>query len=255
MNLIDATPIGINVRSTVATYSGILDDLRKLFAGTAEAKAHGWKVNDFSYNTGSLRCQTCDGTGEISMDIQFLPDVEIICPDCGGRRYAKRADEAKTELCGRTYTISELMNVTAGEAVRLFEKHKKIREKAETLTELGLGYLTLGESTPALSGGEAQRLKLATELKRTQDDAVFVFDEPTIGLHPQDVGVLLKVFDGLIQNGATVVVIEHDLDMIKNADYIIDMGPRGGSAGGRIVAEGTPEEIAENPESVTGKYL
>lgn len=255
VNLIDATPIGINVRSTVATYSGILDDLRKLFAGTAEAKAHGWKVNDFSYNTGSLRCPTCDGTGEISMDIQFLPDVEIICPDCGGRRYAKRADEAKTELCGRTYTISELMNVTAGEAVRLFEKHKKIREKAETLTELGLGYLTLGESTPALSGGEAQRLKLATELKRTQDDAVFVFDEPTIGLHPQDVGVLLKVFDGLIQNGATVVVIEHDLDMIKNADYIIDMGPRGGSAGGRIVAEGTPEEIAENPESVTGKYL
>ena len=255
VNLIDATPIGINVRSTVATYSGILDDIRKLFAGTPEAKARGLKVNDFSYNTGSLRCTTCDGTGQISMDIQFLPDVEIICPDCKGKRYAPSADEIKIGLCGGTYSVSDLMNVTVSEAVRLFEKYKKIREKLETLEKLGLGYLTLGESTPALSGGEAQRLKLASETGKAQDDAVFVFDEPTIGLHPRDVGVLLKVFDALIANGATVIVIEHDLDMIKNADYVIDMGPRGGNAGGRIVAEGTVEEIKANAESVTGKYL
>lgn len=255
VNLIDATPIGINVRSTVATYSGILDDLRKVFAATPKAKELGLKVNDFSYNTGSLRCPTCDGTGQISMDIQFLPDVEIVCPDCKGKRYSERANDVKIELCGNFYSIADLMEMTAGEAVSLFGKRKKIKEKLETLVNLGLSYLTLGESTPSLSGGEAQRLKLATELGRAQDDSVFVFDEPTIGLHPQDVGVLLKVFDELIKNGATVIVIEHDLDMIKNADYVIDMGPRGGQAGGRIVAEGTPEEIKNNPASITGKYL
>ncbi len=255
VTLIDATPIGINVRSTAATYSGVLDDLRKLFAATPEAKAQGLKVNDFSYNTGSLRCPVCDGTGQISMDIQFLPDVEIICPECKGKRYAAGADKIKITLCGEKYSISDLMNATVSEAARLFEKHKKIRDKLETLESLGLGYLTLGESTPSLSGGEAQRLKLASETGKAQSDAAFVFDEPTIGLHPQDVGVLLRVFDALIENGATVVVIEHDLDMIKNADYVIDMGPRGGNAGGKIVAEGTVEEIRENRESVTGKYL
>lgn len=255
VNLIDATPIGINVRSTVATYSGILDDLRKLFASTAKAKELGLKVNDFSYNTGSLRCPTCDGTGEISMDIQFLPDVEIVCPDCGGRRYSEKAKDVIIDLYGNFYSIADLMEMTVGEAVGLFNKHKKIKEKLETLVNLGLSYLTIGESTPSLSGGEAQRLKLATELGRTQDDSVFVFDEPTIGLHPQDVGVLLKVFDELIKSGATVIVIEHDLDMIKNADYVIDMGPRGGDAGGKIVAEGTPEDIKNNHASITGKYL
>lgn len=255
VNLIDATPIGINVRSTVATYSGILDDLRKLFAGTPKAKELGLKVNDFSYNTGSLRCPTCDGTGQISMDIQFLPDVEIVCPDCKGKRYSEKASDVKIDLCGNSYSIADLTEMTAGEAVGLFQKHKKIKEKLETLVNLGLSYLTLGESTPSLSGGEAQRLKLATELGKTQDDSVFVFDEPTIGLHPQDVGVLLNVFEELIKNGATVVVIEHDLDMIKNADYVIDMGPRGGQAGGKIVAEGTPEEIADTPASITGRYL
>lgn len=255
VNFIDATPIGINVRSTVATYSGILDDLRKLFAGAPQAKELWLKVNDFSYNTGSLRCPTCDGTGQISMDIQFLPDVEIVCPDCKGKRYSEKAHDVKIDLCGNLYSIADLMELTAGEAVGLFNKHKKIKEKLETLVNLGLSYLTLGESTPSLSGGEAQRLKLATELGKAQGDAVFVFDEPTIGLHPQDVGVLLGVFDKLIQSGATVVVIEHDLDLIKNADYIIDMGPRGGNAGGKIVAEGTPEDIANNPASITGKYL
>lgn len=184
-----------------------------------------------------------------------MPDVEIICPDCGGKRYSDKAGAVKIDLCGKDYSIAELMRVTIGEAAKLFEKHKKIKEKLETIASLGLDYLTLGESTPSLSGGEAQRLKLAAEMGKTQSDAVFVFDEPTIGLHPQDVGVLLEVFDKLIGNGATVVVIEHDLDVIKNADYIIDMGPRGGVAGGRIVAEGTPEDIKNSAESITGKYL
>lgn len=255
VNLIDATPIGTNVRSTVATYSGILDDLRKLFASSPAAKAKGLKVNDFSYNTGSLRCPTCDGTGQISMDIQFLPDVEIVCPDCHGKRYSGKAGEVTIALEGNEYSVADLMNVTVSEAVGLFAKHKKICDKLKTLAELGLGYLTIGESTPALSGGEAQRLKLATEMGRSQSDAVFVFDEPTIGLHPKDVATLLKVFDKLLASGATVVVIEHDLDMIKNADYIVDMGPKGGELGGRIVAEGTPEDIAANPDSITGKYL
>ena len=255
VNLIDATPIGVNVRSTVATYSGILDDLRKLYAGTPQAKELGLKVNEFSYNTGSLRCPTCDGTGQISMDIQFLPDVEITCPDCKGKRYSDKAEDVKIDLCGNFYSIADLMGLTVGEAVGLFGKYKKIREKLETLEKLGLSYLTIGESTPSLSGGESQRLKLATELGKTQSDAVFVFDEPTIGLHPKDVGVLLNVFQSLISCGATVVVIEHDLDMIKNADYVIDMGPRGGVAGGKIVAEGTVEDVKNNPASITGRYL
>ena len=255
VNLIDATPIGINVRSTVATYSGISDDLRRLYAAAPKAKELGLRVNDFSYNTGSLRCPTCDGTGVISMDIQFLPDVEITCPDCGGKRFSPRADEVKIELGGKPYSTADVMSATASEAAELFRDNKKIREKAETLVRLGLGYLTIGESTPSLSGGEAQRLKLATEIGKTQDDAVFVFDEPTIGLHPRDVSVLLGVFDCLIKSGATVVVIEHDLDLIRNADYIIDMGPKGGEAGGRIVATGAPDEISASKESVTGKYL
>lgn len=255
VNLIDATPIGINVRSTVATYSGVLDDLRKLYAATDSAKERKLKVNDFSYNTGSLRCPTCDGTGQISMDVQFLPDVEIVCPDCGGKRYSLEADKVKLALNGGEYAISDLMNVTVDEAAKLFQSHKKIREKLETLSDLGLGYLTLGESTPALSGGEAQRLKLAAEMGKVLGDAVFVFDEPTIGLHPKDVGVLLNVFDRLLEGGATVIVIEHDLDMINNADYIIDMGPLGGKEGGKIVAMGTPDEIANNNDSITGRYL
>ena len=249
VNLIDATPIGINVRSTVATYSGILDDLRKLYAATKEAKMSKLKVNDFSYNTGSLRCPTCDGTGQISMDVQFLPDVEIVCPDCGGRRYGKTADE----ILYNGMSLPQVLSLTVHEAVEIFTG--KIKEKLQTLDELGLGYLTLGESTPALSGGESQRLKLAAEMGKAQDSAVFVFDEPTIGLHPQDVKDLLGVFEKLLKSGATVIVIEHDLDMIANADYIIDMGPYGGNLGGEIVATGTPEEIVKNKNSITGKYL
>ncbi len=256
-NLIDASPIGINIRSTVATYSGVLDEMRKLFAGTEAAKRQQLNAGAFSYNTGSLRCPTCDGTGQISLDVQFLPDVTIPCPDCSGGRYCERAKELrwKPKHGDRDYSLPELMGMTVKEAAGVFAANRKILEKLTVLQNLGLGYLTLGEDTPALSGGEAQRLKLASEMGRSQEDSVFVFDEPTIGLHPLDVQVLLGVFNSLVEAEATVIVIEHDLDVIANADYVIDMGPGGGEQGGRIVASGTPEEIASNPESITGRYL
>ena len=256
-NLIDASPIGVNIRSTVATYSGILDDLRRLYAGTDAAKAQKLSAGAFSYNTGALRCPTCDGTGQISLDVQFLPDVTITCPDCRGRRYGSQAERIFWTPKGSksAYTLPELMRMTVSDAMKLFKKHPKVLDRLATLQSLGLGYLTLGEDTPALSGGEAQRLKLASEMGRTQDDSVFVFDEPTIGLHPLDVQVLLGVFNRLVDAGATVIVIEHDLDVIANADYVIDMGPGGGEQGGQIVACGTPEEIAENVNSVTGRYI
>ena len=256
-NLIDASPIGINIRSTVATYSGVLDEMRKLFAATPEAKAKKYTAGAFSYNTGRLRCPTCDGTGQISLDVQFLPDVTIPCPDCGGGRYGAEADMIRYQPkhSEDDYSLPELMRLTVSEALAVLKGNKKITEKLTVLCDLGLGYLTLGEDTPALSGGEAQRLKLASEMGRTQTDSVFVFDEPTIGLHPLDVQVLLGVFNRLVEAGATVVVIEHDLDLIGNADYVIDMGPGGGEQGGRIVAQGTPEDILRNPDSITGKYL
>ena len=261
-NLIDATPIDANVRSTVATYSGVLDDLRRIFAQTTDAKERGFKAGDFSYNTGSLRCPTCDGTGQISLDVQFLPDVDIPCPDCGGSRYAPMAWDVKRHTLrtktgekGDYVSLPELMAMTVDQALLRLGRLKKVAAKLRILHDLGLGYLTLGEATPALSGGEAQRLKLASEIGRRQDDALFVFDEPTIGLHPLDVEVLLEVLQGLVENGATVVVIEHDLDMIANADWVIDMGPGGGEAGGRIVCAGTPDDVAACPESVTGRYL
>lgn len=285
-NLIDATPIGANVRSTVATYADIHDELRRAFARTDGAKAGGWKAGDFSYNTGRLRCPTCDGTGSISLDVQFLPDVTIECPDCGGSRYASEADAirrtvkaakgkaakmkvpdkrkaAKEKLSEATdqgggnisLSLPQLMAMSVDQALSVTGDLKKVHARLTTLHDLGLGYLTLGEPTPALSGGEAQRLKLASEMGKAQSDAVFVFDEPTIGLHPFDVRVLLGVFDRLVASGATVVVIEHDLDVIANADWTIDMGPGGGESGGRIVATGTPEQIAANPNSITGRYL
>lgn len=256
VNLIDATPVGANVRSTVATYCGVLDDLRRLYAASPEAKKRRLKAGDFSYNTGSLRCQSCDGTGQITMDVQFLPDVEIVCPECGGGRYSEAAEEVKLGFgSADEISLPRLMALTVDQAREKLSGVRGAGDKLRTLSELGLGYLTLGEATPALSGGEAQRLKLASEMGRVQDDAVFVFDEPTIGLHPLDVRVLTGVLSRLIEHGATVVVIEHDLDMIANADYVIDMGPGGGDAGGRIVAAGTPEEVAASPESVTGRYL
>ena len=256
VKLMDATPIGINVRSTVATYAGVHDDLRKLYAKSADAKERGYKASDFSYNTGSLRCPGCDGTGVINLDVQFLPDVNIPCPDCRGSRYARAAYDVKlTNKAGKCVSLPELMELDVNSAIDFCKDMKTIRQKLNILKQLGLGYLTLGEETPSLSGGEAQRLKLASEIGKTQEDSVFVFDEPSIGLHPLDVRVLLGVFQALLDNGATVVVIEHDLDVIRNADYIIDMGPGGGDAGGEIVANGTPQEIRRNERSMTGKYL
>lgn len=256
VKLIDATPIGINVRSTVATYAGIHDDLRKLYAKLPEAKAHEYKAGAFSYNTGSLRCPGCDGTGVVSLDVQFLPDVDIPCPDCRGSRYAKAAYDIRlTNEAGESASLPELMAMDVNTALEFCKNMKGISQKLNVLRQLGLGYLTLGEETPGLSGGEAQRLKLASEIGRTQHDSVFVFDEPSIGLHPLDVQVLLEVFQALLDNGATVIVIEHDLDVIRNADYIIDMGPGGGDAGGRLVACGTPSEIKANANSITGRFL
>ena len=256
VKLIDATPIGINVRSTVATYANVHDELRKIFSHTQDAKAHGYKAGDFSYNTGKLRCPVCDGTGVISLDVQFLPDVEIPCPACHGSRYAREADDVKLiDKHGRTTTLPRLMDCDVHTALDLCKDRKLVRQRLQVLQDLGLGYLTLGEETPSLSGGEAQRLKLASEMERTQSHAVFVFDEPTIGLHPLDVQTLLGVFRTLIDNGATVIVIEHDLDVIRSADYIVDMGPGGGEKGGRVVAAGTPAQIKATLESVTGRFL
>ncbi|MDR2974459.1 MAG: excinuclease ABC subunit UvrA [Propionibacteriaceae bacterium] len=275
-NLIDATPIGLNARSTVATYAGVHDDLRRSFAHTPAARAAGLKPGDFSYNTGSLRCPTCDGIGSVSLDVQFLPDVTIACPDCRGSRYSAAADEfwlagppvegcrSGPGLSGSDvadsghrpgHTLPELMAMSVDQALSALVGVKKAHKTLTILHDLGLGYLTLGEATPSLSGGEAQRLKLASEMPRRQENAVFVFDEPTIGLHPEDVRVLLQVFQRLIDQGATVVVIEHDLDVIANSDYVIDMGPGGGEAGGEVVGVGVPAQIAANPRSITGRYL
>ena len=292
VKLIDAAPIGINVRSTVATYANVHDELRKIFARTPDAKALGYKAGDFSYNTGKLRCPVCDGTGSISLDVQFLPDVQITCPQCRGARYAKEAEAVRLDVAGtgkgktaqqdvadtkakkkesaegsaggkkanpagnsETYSLPQLMSMDVNHALEVCKNLRLVRQRLQVLQDLGLGYLTLGEETPSLSGGEAQRLKLASEMGKTQSDSVFVFDEPTIGLHPLDVQTLLGVFQTLIENGATVIVIEHDLDVIRNADYIIDMGPGGGQEGGKIVATGTPEEIKKAPESRTGQFL
>ena len=251
VKLIDAAPIGINVRSTVATYANVHDELRKIFARTPDAKRLGFKAGDFSYNTGKLRCPVCDGTGCIDLDVQFLPDVVIPCPECHGSRYGREAYQVRHG----DYSLPELMAMDVNTALEACKNMKLVRQRLQVLKDLGLGYLTLEEEPPSLSGGEAQRLKLASEMGRSQSDSVFVFDEPTIGLHPLDVRTLLGVFQTLIEHSATVVVIEHDLDVIRNADFIIDMGPGGGELGGLVVAAGTPEEVAASPNSVTGQYL
>lgn len=256
VKLIDASPIGINIRSTVATYANVHDELRKIYAKTDDAKRMKYKAKDFSYNNGNLRCPACDGTGQITLDVQFLPDVDVVCPECKGSRYAKAAWQVCYEKePGKRYSLPQMMAMDVNTALQAAGDWKVVRQRLEVLRDLGLGYLTLGEATPGLSGGEAQRLKLASEMGKGQFDSVFVFDEPTIGLHPLDVKTLLQVFQALVDQGATVIVIEHDLDVIRNADYIIDMGPEGGEAGGRIVAVGTPELVAENENSVTGKFI
>ena len=251
VKLIDATPIGINVRSTVGTYANIHDELRKVYAKNPKAKELGYKAGDFSYNTGKLRCPVCDGTGEINLDVQFLPDVDIPCPECNGSRYSKAVDNIKFN----GFSLAELMSMDVEKAIDVCKDLNLVKQRLETLKDLGLGYLTLGEDTPSLSGGEAQRLKLASEMRKSQSDSVFVFDEPTIGLHPKDVRTLLLVFQKLIDNGATVIVIEHDLDVIKNADYIIDMGPEGGEAGGKIVFGGSLDALKHCKESKTAKFV
>ena len=257
IQLIDAAPIGINVRSTVATYADVHDELRKAFSHAPEAKEKGLKAGDFSYNTGTLRCPVCDGTGSVNLDVQFLPDVDIPCPECNGSRYSKQAGLIRRvpKKGGKANTMPELMDMSVEEALSACEDLPVVTRRLKVLKDLGLGYLTLGEETPSLSGGEAQRLKLASEMGKGQSDTVFVFDEPTIGLHPLDVETLLQVFRTLIENGATVIVIEHDLDVIRNADYVIDMGPGGGVHGGKVIASGTPQQIIENKESITGRYL
>ena len=256
VKLIDASPIGINVRSTVATYANVHDELRKIYAKTPDAKNAGYKAGDFSYNTGKLRCPVCDGTGQISLDVQFLPDVDVPCPECNGSRYGKEAWQIGYETKqGAKYSLPQLMDMDVNTALEAAADWKIVCQRLQVLKNLGLGYLTLGEETPSLSGGEAQRLKLASEMGKGQADSVFVFDEPTIGLHPLDVQTLLDVFQALVDQGATVLVIEHYLDVIRNADYVIDMGPGGGAAGGRVVAVGTPEQIAANKDSITGKYI
>ncbi|MCQ1953642.1 excinuclease ABC subunit UvrA [Arthrobacter sp. zg-Y238] len=254
-DVVDATPIGVNIRSTVATYSGILDTLRRAYAATDAAKERGLSAGDFSYNTGSLRCPRCEGTGQVVLDVQFLPDVDIPCPDCTGSRYAPAADDVVLDTAGGRFSLPGLLALTVREAYEVLAALPKVRRKLRTLKDLGLGYLTLGEDTPALSGGEAQRLKLAGELGRDQSGTLFILDEPTVGLHPIDTRVLIKVLDRLLARGATIVVIEHDLDLIANADHVIDLGPGGGEAGGRIIATGTPDDVAANPASSTGRYL
>lgn len=256
VKLIDATPIGVNVRSTVATYADIHDELRKIFARTPDAKAAGLHAGDFSYNTGKLRCPVCDGTGSVSLDVQFLPDVDIPCPECRGSRYSADARRIRyTAKDGRSHSLPDIMAMDVRTALDACRDMPLVARRLRVLDELGLGYLTPGEETPGLSGGEAQRLKLAEEMGRTQSDTVFVFDEPTIGLHPLDVRTLMDVFRKLIAQGGTVVIIEHDLDVIREADYVIDMGPDGGDAGGRIVATGSPADIAACENSRTGRFL
>jgi excinuclease ABC subunit A len=261
VELIDSTPIGANVRSTVATYSGVMDDLRRAFAKTPDAKERGLRAGDFSYNTGSLRCPACDGTGVISLDVQFLPDVQITCPDCRGSRYADVAWEVRRATGGGVAgkgdgaSLPQLMELTVDQALERLGGLRSVSRRLQALSDIGLGYLTLGEATPELSGGEAQRLKLASQVGRDQAGALYVFDEPSIGLHPLDVEVLLGVLQGLVEHGATVIVIEHDLDMVGNSDYVIDLGPGGGEDGGRVVCAGTPEQVCGCPESVTGRYL
>lgn len=248
---ISAAPIGKNIRSTVATYTTILDDLRDIFSSLAESKRNKLTKKSFSYNLQDGACPTCNGTGEVNLDIQFLPDMQEICPACHGDRYNK--DVLKIKWQG--YSIADILKLNIEDSQKIFSERPKTLGILRILEDIGLGYLTLGESTMALSGGESQRLRLSKFINKTQKNSVFIFDEPTIGLHPLDVQILIKVIQKLIMQGATVIAIEHDLDMIRNADFIIDMGPGGGTRGGEILAEGTVDDIISNSHSVTGKWI
>ncbi|MCH5463953.1 excinuclease ABC subunit UvrA [Levilactobacillus tujiorum] len=248
---VDSVPVGKNVRSTVATYTDILNRLRKLFAATPAAQKQGYTSSRFSYNVKAGACPMCGGTGQISLDVQYLPDITEVCPQCHGQRYNRETLAVKWH----DYSIADVLALSVDEALPIFASEAGISQTLQTLHDMGLGYLLLGESTPALSGGEAQRLKLVSRIGKRQNGTLFIFDEPTVGLHPLDIQQLVKVFDQLLHQGATVIAIEHDLDLIANADYVIDMGPGGGINGGKLVATGTPLAVSENPASVTGQYL
>ncbi|CAJ1177677.1 excinuclease ABC subunit UvrA [Companilactobacillus nantensis] len=248
---VDSVPIGKNVRSTVGTYTKILDHLRKLFAETPAAKAKKFTPTYFSYNNKQGACPNCGGTGVITLDIQYLPDMVQTCPVCHGNRYKKEI----LDITWQGKNIAEILDMSVKEAASFFKDVPNIKNTLDVLISIGLSYLKLGESTPTLSGGEAQRMKLVTYMKRSQKNQLFIFDEPSVGLHPKDVGVLLDVFNKLLKKHATIIVIEHDLDIISNADYINDLGPEGGVNGGKIIATGTPKTVADNPASLTGQYL
>lgn len=249
---ISQSPIGYNPRSNPATYTGVFDDIRDVFALTNEAKMRGYKKGRFSFNVRGGRCEHCSGDGVIKISMHFLPDVYVPCEVCGGTRYNHETLQIKY----RGKSVADVLDMTIDEAVSFFENHPKIYDKLKTIQDVGLGYIKLGQSAPTLSGGEAQRVKLASELyKRITSKTLFILDEPTTGLHTDDVKRLVSVLHRIVDQGATMVVIEHNLDVIKNADHIIDLGPDGGHAGGYIVGMGTPEELAKNHNSYTGRYL
>lgn len=248
---VDASPIGKSTRSTVATYTSIMDNLRKLFARQPLAKERHYTASYFSYNNKQGACPTCGGTGIMTLDIQFLPDMEQTCSTCHGNRFAQKIEDVKWN----GMSIVDVLNLDVNEALPIFKKVPKIERELKLLQEVGLSYLHLGESTPTLSGGEAQRLKLVTHLSHKQNDTLFVFDEPTIGLHPLDVKTLVEVMQKLIDQGATIITITHDMNLMVNADYLLDLGPRGGENGGMVVAQGRPSDLIKNPQSLTTKYL
>ena len=249
---IDQSPIGRTPRSNPATYTGVFNDIRDLYAQTSDAKKKGFKPNRFSFNVKGGRCEACQGDGIVKIEMHFLADVYVPCDVCGGRRYNRETLEVKFK--GKS--IYDVLEMTVDEAVEFFDTQPKIARKLRTLSDVGLGYIKLGQPATTLSGGEAQRVKLATELaKRSTGRTIYILDEPTTGLHTADVSKLLEVLSKLVDSGNTVVVIEHNLDVIKCADHIIDLGPEGGKGGGKIVAEGTPEEVAKVKKSYTGQYL
>jgi excinuclease ABC subunit A len=249
---IDQSPIGRTPRSNPATYTGVFDLIRDLFAETADAKAKGYKKGRFSFNVKGGRCEACSGDGILKIEMHFLPDVYVPCEVCQGKRYNRETLEIKYK--GKS--IYDVLNMTVEEAVKFFENIPTIRNKIQTLYDVGLSYIRLGQPSTELSGGEAQRIKLATELsKRSTGKTIYILDEPTTGLHFADVHKLVDILHKLTETGNTVVVIEHNLDVIKTADYIIDIGPEGGDGGGTVIAKGTPEEVAANPSSYTGQYI
>jgi excinuclease ABC subunit A len=249
---IDQSPIGRTPRSNPATYTKVFDAIRDFFALLPEARMHGYTPGRFSFNVKGGRCEACEGEGVKQVEMHFLPDVYVPCEVCHGKRF----NEATLQVRYNNLSIADVLDLTVDEALALFQHHPNIRRPLETLADVGLGYITLGQSSPTLSGGEAQRVKLAKELsRRSTGRTLYILDEPTTGLHFDDIKRLLRVLDRLVEGGNTVIVIEHNLDVIKTADWVLDLGPEGGDAGGRVVATGTPEQVAEARESYTGQYL